>query len=66
LKSKPSKILIYEAVMRMRLMNRYQLLAVVLLLALGSISCSTPGTTTEVLSAPAAVGRGIKVYESPT
>jgi hypothetical protein len=54
------------AVLRMRLMNRYQLLAVVLLLALGSASCSTPGTATEVLSTPAAVGRSIKIYESPT
>jgi hypothetical protein len=36
------------------------------LLPLGSASCSTPGTATEVLSTPAAVGRSIKIYESPT
>jgi len=48
--------------------NRTQLLGLLVLLALvlGTASCSTPATSTAVPSGADAIGRSIKVYESPT
>jgi len=52
----------------MRMKNRNQLLGLVLLLilALGTASCSTPATGKAAPSGAEAIGRSIKVYESPT